>query len=153
MCCYLFRDHIGHQAGNDAFVTEGFNSWNKTERLSSHVGGVKSYHNRALKKCEDLLKQNQTIPVVFQKQSEAERKDNRTRLNTSVEVSRHLLNGSLAFRGHDESEKSFHRGNFLETVKLVRKFSPDVHKVTLENAPKDNQLIAPTIQKYISNCF
>ncbi|XP_071728815.1 uncharacterized protein [Rutidosis leptorrhynchoides] len=37
LCCYLFRDHIGLQGGNEAFVTEGFNGWNKTERLKDHV--------------------------------------------------------------------------------------------------------------------
>ncbi|KAI3690317.1 hypothetical protein L2E82_48297 [Cichorium intybus] len=153
LCCYLFRDHIEQQAGNDAFVTEGFNSWNKTERLLSHVGAVNSFHNRALKKCEDLVKQQQSIPVAFHKHSESAKKEYRIRLNASVEVCRHLLNGSLPFRGHDESATSLHRGQFLETLKLIRKFSSEVREVTLENAPGNNQVIAPKIQKHIAYCF
>lgn len=97
----MFRDHIGQQAGNDAFVTEGFNSWNKTERILSHVGAVK---------CEDIVKQQQSIPVAFHKHNESAKKEYHIRLNAFFEVCRHLLNGSLLFRGHDESETSLHRG-------------------------------------------
>ncbi|CAH9115656.1 unnamed protein product [Cuscuta epithymum] len=65
LCCYLFRDNYENQAGNDAFVTESFSSWNKTERLAGHVGVVKSFHNKALERCEDLMKQDQSISVVI----------------------------------------------------------------------------------------
>ena len=63
---------------------------------------------------------------------------------------RHLLNRSLPFREHDESETSLHRGKLLETVKLVRKNREDIRKVTLENAPMNNQVVSPKIQKYIA---
>nr|XP_043632484.1 uncharacterized protein LOC122603755 [Erigeron canadensis] len=73
LCCYVFRDQHGKQGGSDSFVTEGFNGWNKTERLGSHVGDVGSFHNRALRKCEDLMRQNQSIVVAFNKQSDGAR--------------------------------------------------------------------------------
>ena len=41
----------------------------------------------------------------------------------------------------------------MEIYKLVRKFSVEVHAVTLENAPGNNQLISPSIQKDIAYCF
>lgn len=66
---------------------------------------------------------------------------------------RHLLNRSLPFREHDESETSLHRGQFLETIKVIRKLCEDVRKVTLENAPKNNQVVSPKIQKDIAQCF
>ncbi|XP_037478059.1 uncharacterized protein LOC119355371 [Triticum dicoccoides] len=54
------RDNIkDSHHGHDAFVVEGFNSWNKPERFVTHVGNRNSFHNRALKDCEDLLKQGQ----------------------------------------------------------------------------------------------
>lgn len=60
--CYLFKDQGGGGGhGIDAFVTEGFNSWSKKDRLTLHEGDVNSFHHRALKKCEDLLNQNQSI--------------------------------------------------------------------------------------------
>ncbi|KAI3697822.1 hypothetical protein L6452_30919 [Arctium lappa] len=64
-----------------------------------------------------------------------------------------MLNGALPFRGHDESETSFHIGNFLELIKLIRDQNEVVGKVTLGNAPGNNQMVAPSIQKDIVHCF
>ncbi|KAJ9562232.1 hypothetical protein OSB04_007392, partial [Centaurea solstitialis] len=148
LCCYLFRDQFGGQGGSVAFVTEGFNN-----RLNIHVGDVNSFHNRALKKSEDLMRQNQSIVVAFNKQTDIAKKEHRIRLNVSIDVARHLLNGELPFRGHDESEKSLHRGHFLETIKLIRSRDVNVRNVTLENAPGNNKMVATDIQKDIAHCF
>ncbi|KAJ9560721.1 hypothetical protein OSB04_005881 [Centaurea solstitialis] len=153
LCCYLFRDQFGGQGGSDAFVTEGFNGWHKKERLSIHVGDVNSFHNKALKKSEDLMRQNQSIASAFHKQTNIAKTEYRIRLNVSIDVARHLLNGELAFRGHDESEKSFYRRHFLETIKLIRSRDETVRNVTLENAPGNNKMVAPDIQKDIVYCF
>jgi hypothetical protein len=38
LCCYLFRDNVkDSHHGHDAFVIKGWNTWNKTERLVTHV--------------------------------------------------------------------------------------------------------------------
>ncbi|KAI3673345.1 hypothetical protein L6452_39463 [Arctium lappa] len=153
LCCYLFRDHCSGQGGNDAFVTDGFSSWNKTERLAIHVGDINSCHNRALKKWEDLMRQNQSIAVAFHKQNDIVKNEYRIRLNASIDAARFLLNSALPFRGHDESEESLHRGNFLELVKLIGNQNEVVGKVTLGNAPGNNQMVAPSIQKDIVHCF
>ncbi|KAK1351456.1 zinc finger MYM-type protein 1-like [Heracleum sosnowskyi] len=151
--CYLFRDHFGRQGGSDAFVVDGFCGWNKTERLGSHVGEVNSFHHKALKKCDDLLRQKQSIPVAFHKQSDIVKNEHRIRLNASIDVSRFLLNSALPFRGHDESEKSLHRGNFLEMIKYTQNQNEMIRKVTLKNAPGNNQMVSPKIQKDICHCF
>jgi len=65
LVCYLFRDSFTKQGGSDAFVLEGFNSWNKTDIFVRHVGDVNSFHNRALKNCEDLIRQDQSIALPF----------------------------------------------------------------------------------------
>ncbi|GKC58521.1 zinc finger MYM-type protein 1-like protein, partial [Tanacetum coccineum] len=78
------KDYIGKQGGNDAFVTDGFNSWSKKYSLNNHVGEVNGYHNKALQKCEILLNQKQSIHVAFKKQSEGEAKDYGIRLNLSL---------------------------------------------------------------------
>jgi hypothetical protein len=41
------------------------------------------------------------------------------RLSTLINAVRYLLHQGLAFRGHNESEDSANRGNFLELVKLL----------------------------------
>ncbi|XP_010558839.1 PREDICTED: zinc finger MYM-type protein 1-like [Tarenaya hassleriana] len=149
LCCYLFREQIG----NDAFVTDGFSSWNKTERLSAHVGDVNSFHNNARKKCDDLMRQDQSIVHAMQKQSDIMRNEYRIRLNASISSSRFLLKQGLPFRGHDESENSDNKGNFLELVKYTAEQNDIVSKVILKNAPGNSQMVSPTIQKDIAQCF
>ncbi|XP_024004806.1 uncharacterized protein LOC18028820 [Eutrema salsugineum] len=73
LCCYLFRDDIQKQGGNDAFVTEGFSSWNKSERLAIHVGAMNSFHNIAVKKCDSLMKQG----LSFRAHDESVESDNK----------------------------------------------------------------------------
>ncbi|PNT70200.1 hypothetical protein BRADI_2g07593v3 [Brachypodium distachyon] len=48
----------GHkkEAGYEAFVLNGWNSWNVKARLNNHVGDVNSIHNQAMRNCIDLLK-------------------------------------------------------------------------------------------------
>jgi hypothetical protein len=42
--CYLFRQNIEHQVGEDLFVTEKFKNWKKKKKLQNQVGA----HNIAL---------------------------------------------------------------------------------------------------------
>ncbi|KAL9672479.1 hypothetical protein QQ045_028730 [Rhodiola kirilowii] len=146
--CYLFKD-----SGKDAFVTEGFSSWNKSERLASHVENVNSFHNRSIKRGDDLMRQAQSIVVALNKQSEITKKEHRIRLNASIDVSRFLLNQGLPFRGHDECEESNNRGNFMELIKYTGSLNQSINNVILGNAPGNNQMVSPKIQKDIVHCF
>jgi hypothetical protein len=112
LCCYLFRDCIDVQGGNDAFVVKVFSCWNKKQRLDTHEGEVNSFHNVPIKRCDALMNQNQSIKVALDKQTDITKKQNHIRLNTSVESVRYLLHQGLAFRGNDESEDSKNKGNF-----------------------------------------
>ncbi|XP_071713304.1 uncharacterized protein [Rutidosis leptorrhynchoides] len=151
LCCYLFRDHIGHQGGSEAFVTEGFNSWKKSERLKEHVGGVSSFHNAALEKCESLTRTNQSILNAFDKQDEKSKTDNRIRLSAMISACRYCLKCAIPFRGHDEMDTSIYKGNFLELMDLILS-----HNEELRNLPKalgNNKLVSPYIQKDVVKCF
>ena len=44
---------------------KGFKLWNQKEKLNSHVEGVNSAHNQAVKKSEDLMKEKQYIQSVW----------------------------------------------------------------------------------------
>ncbi|XP_021776377.1 zinc finger MYM-type protein 1-like [Chenopodium quinoa] len=59
---------------------------------------------------------------------------------------------SLAFRGHDESDESHNRGNFIELLKWLGEEVKEVGDHTLENAPGNCQMTSPPIQKDIINC-
>ncbi|XP_015162380.1 zinc finger MYM-type protein 1-like [Solanum tuberosum] len=71
------------------------------------------------------------------------------RLNASIDVARFLLTSGFPFRGHDESEGSKYKGAFLELLKWYGDRSFDVGRVILGNAPQNDMMICPTIQKDI----
>nr|XP_045089955.1 zinc finger MYM-type protein 1 [Aegilops tauschii subsp. strangulata] len=153
LCCYLFRDNIkDNHHGHDAFVVEGFNCWNKTERFVTHVGDRNSFHNRALKDCEDLLKQDQSIPAAWNRQSQTEKNEHLMRLNAAIDVCRYLLHQGQPFRGHDESKDSENKGNYLELMDYTIKQN-DVVAKAFKNAPNNNQMLSPKIQRDITECF
>ncbi|KAK9079744.1 hypothetical protein SSX86_001417 [Deinandra increscens subsp. villosa] len=151
LCCYLFADYVGNQGGRDVFSKEGFNCWNKPDRFDTHVGEVGSAHNKALKKCEDLINQNQSIATALHKQDDIVKRANRIRLNATINACRFCLKNALPFRGHDESKTSICKGNFLELMDLI--LSHDKELSELPKAAGNNQYLSPTIQKDIANCF
>ncbi|XP_075636729.1 uncharacterized protein LOC142608964 [Castanea sativa] len=119
--CYLFGQDVGKQGGGETFVTKGFKLWNQLVKLESHVGGVNSAHNQAVKKGEDLLNEKQHIQ-------------------------------RLAFCGHDESQGSSDKGNFLELLQFLGDHNESLKEV-LQNAPKNCKLTHSDIQKNIVNAI
>ena len=63
--CYLFGQDVGKQGGGETFVTKRFKLWNQLVKLASHVEGVNSAHNQAVKESEDLLKEKKHIQSVL----------------------------------------------------------------------------------------
>ncbi|KAF8396511.1 hypothetical protein HHK36_018134 [Tetracentron sinense] len=147
----LRLDNYREQAGSDSFVIEGFTNWKKKERFEIHVGGPSSVHNQAYRACQDLLNQKQHIQTVFSKQSDQVRREYRVRLNASIDCIRFILQRGLAFRGHDESEDSKDKGNFLELLQFLANHNESIKKVVLQNAPENLKLTVPDIQKDIVN--
>ncbi|XP_049373844.1 uncharacterized protein LOC125838860 [Solanum verrucosum] len=151
LCYYLFKNEL-ESRGNagDSFTRDGFRCWNKAlERFKKHVGKVNSIHHKCFNRMQDLKNQRQSIQSSFDKQSEKARSDYRMRLNASIDVARFLLTSGFSFRGHDESEGSEYKGVFLELLKWYGDRSFDVEKVILGNAPQNDMMICPTIQKDI----
>ena len=54
-------------------------------------------------------------------------------------------------RDHDEKQDSLNIGNFIELLKFHAEGGIDVEDVVLDNAPKNCQIIAPSVQKDIIN--
>ena len=86
------------------------------------------------------------------KVSEKDRGDYKTRLTYSLRCLTFLLNQGLAFRGHDETEQSVNRGNFLELLNWFAGNNEEVNKMVLKNAPGNCTLTSPRIQKQIIRC-
>ncbi|XP_050259817.1 uncharacterized protein LOC126704867 [Quercus robur] len=151
--CYLFGWHdVGKQGGGETFVTKGFKLWNQLAKLDSHVRGVNSTHNQVVKKNEDLLKEKQHIQSVLVKQSNKDILDYRVQLNAIVDCMRFLLCWRLAFRGHDESQGSSVKGNFLELLQFLGDHNESINEV-LQTAPKNCKLTHSDIQKDIVNAI
>ncbi|KAH0642298.1 hypothetical protein KY290_033900 [Solanum tuberosum] len=151
LCCYLFKNELeSRENAGDSFTRDGFRCWNKAlERFKKHVGKVNSIHHKCFNRMQDLKNQRQSIQSSFDKQSEKARSDYRMRLNASIDVARFLLTSGFPFRGHDESEGSEYKGAFLELLKWYGDRSFDVGRVILGNAPQNDMMICPTIQKDI----
>ena len=98
-----------------------------------------STHKKAEKSCEDLMRQSQHLPQVFNRYSSQEIENNRLRLKTTVEAIRYLAFQGCSFSGHDESKKSLNRGKIAEVI--------------FDKAPKYASYISPNIQKEILHVF
>ncbi|XP_022024859.1 zinc finger MYM-type protein 1-like [Helianthus annuus] len=152
LCCYLFRSHFGD--GRDTFVSGGYNNWIKVHAsLKKHVGLVNSLHNKCFQKSADLVNENQAVHTQWDNRTPKEKREYRLRLSASTLLWKRLLNGGLAFRGHDESKDSLIKGNFLELLELMGEMNEELAKVILENAPANNQMTRPKIQADIKHCY
>ncbi|XP_017248713.1 uncharacterized protein LOC108219719 [Daucus carota subsp. sativus] len=146
------RPACGGQSGGDSFVSEGFTNWRLgLKRLREHVGDHNSIHNKCRKVAQDLMNQKQHIEVVLSREIEQSCLDYRTRLDATIDVIRLCLSQGLAFRGHDETENSLKRVNFLTILEFLAKHNEEVKKVMLDHALGNNKLIAPNIQNDIMN--
>ncbi|XP_009792799.1 uncharacterized protein [Nicotiana sylvestris] len=95
------------------------------------------------------MQQQQSIHAVFDKQSNQMKYEYRLSLSASIDVVRLLLNQGLSFRDHDESESSLNIGNFLEVLSRYRDRCEKIKPFVLQNAPKNNKMTSPDIQKNI----
>ncbi|GAV90762.1 LOW QUALITY PROTEIN: Dimer_Tnp_hAT domain-containing protein/DUF4371 domain-containing protein, partial [Cephalotus follicularis] len=142
--CYLFNP------SGKTFVNIGFTEKIK-KKFNTHVGAHSSAHNKARRNCEALMNQKQHIHTIICRQSYRARQEYRTRLNASVDCVRFLLRQGMTFRQNDEYENSKNQGNFLELLKFLGNHNEDIDNVTLCNAPENQHMTAPKIQKDIVN--
>ncbi|XP_042387581.1 zinc finger MYM-type protein 1-like [Zingiber officinale] len=115
------------------------------------MGGVGSAHNEARIQFEGVKNQRQSVEYSFLSGKHEIKVAYRRRLTAILKVIRFLLLQGLLFRGHDESSTSFNRGNFLEFLKWYSSECQEVVAVVGMNAPGNNQMIAPKIQKQLVN--
>uniref|UniRef100_A0A8I6X9A7 TTF-type domain-containing protein n=1 Tax=Hordeum vulgare subsp. vulgare TaxID=112509 RepID=A0A8I6X9A7_HORVV len=150
--CYLFKDKTKLKGG-DAFVKGGFKNWNMMKnRCEKHCGSLTSAHCEAQEKFDLFIKPDASIRESLASTSKQAKAQYISRLGYSIYCLRFLLKQGLAFRGHDESEESLNRGNFLELLNHLAEKFEDVDKVVLENAPKNCKMTSHDIQLELINC-
>ena len=86
------------------------------------------------------------------KQSNQDKIEYRVQLNAIVDCIRFLLYRGLAFRGHDESQGSNDKGNFLELLQFLGDHNESINEV-LQKAWKNCKLTHHDIQKDIVNAI
>ncbi|CAH9060043.1 unnamed protein product [Cuscuta europaea] len=151
--CYLFKDsNKGNRVGEVAFTEKGVNNWKKAlDIFNTHVGVVGSAHNNARVKLETFQNQRQSISHLISAHGREIEAAYRIRLTAILDVIRFLLKQGLAFRGHDESSSSLNKGNFLELLEWYSQRNEEVANTLNENAPGNNQMTSPKIQKELTN--
>ncbi|XP_016200311.1 uncharacterized protein LOC107641330 [Arachis ipaensis] len=138
--CFLFAKEPSINTGSNAFIENGFRNWKKVNSkkecaLLNHIGkDPNSFHHKALKSCDDLMKQSQHIDRLLHKQTSEEIEKNRIRLGASIDCIRWLTFQGCAYRGHDESQSSSNRArdeSKKEQMAIVLRF------VTLDGFVKE----------------
>nr|KAJ0206281.1 hypothetical protein LSAT_V11C500267400 [Lactuca sativa] len=80
---------------------------------------------------KNLMNQRQSI-TTFEKQTTLQEKEYRIRLNASIDCVRFLLRQGLTFRGHDETDGSDNKSNFLELLQWLDDRCDVVDRVVLK---------------------
>jgi hypothetical protein len=138
-------------SGSDAFVVDGWNNWNiGNNSLIKHSRS--KAHNAAQERYIGFINPKVAIDYHIDKWTDEELRLYKKRLTYSLRCIKFLLHQGLAFRGHDESEESSNRGNFIELLKFLAGNSDEVNKYVLNNAPGNCTLTSPKIQKQIIHC-
>ncbi|XP_062192807.1 uncharacterized protein LOC133896249 [Phragmites australis] len=146
--CYLFKPPRTNDFGNVAFTKAGFNNWrNGLDAFKEHVQSIDRYHTNARRNAVAFKNPRQSVAHVWNVKGTEEEEQYKTRMTIILGIVRFLLLQALAFCGHDGSATSSNRGNFLEMLEWYRKKDPNVASVTGENAPGNNQMTCPEIQK------
>ena len=98
------------------------------------------------------MKEKQHIQSVLVKQSNKDKFEYRVQLSVIVDCIRFLLCRGLAFCGHDESQGSSDKGNFLELLQFLGDHNESINEM-LQKALKNCKLTHHEIQKDIVNAI
>jgi len=147
----LFKDPNSKRKGTAAFTVDGWRNWNIGDKsLLKHMRSKE--HKSAQEKYIGFINPDAAIDNKIEKWSDEDRRLYKIRLTYTLRCIKFLLHQGLAFRGHDESEESSNRGNFIELLKFLAANSEEVNKYVLNNAPGNCSLTSPKIQAQVIQC-
>src|SRR3989338_6380100 len=109
-------------SGQNGFTTTGgFNTWKKaTIAFSKHA--LSQAHTLSTKSCseyETRVSVNQSVNRLISSGHREMVNQNRKYLKTIIESIRFLALQKIGLRGHDESDSSNNRGNFIELLSFI----------------------------------
>ncbi|KAG2581312.1 hypothetical protein PVAP13_6KG086376 [Panicum virgatum] len=149
--CYLFKDKR-KCPGGDTFVKGGWRNWHLKSRLKKHMGTVSSAHAEAQEKYDRFTTPRTSIRESIASNTTQYKALYKLRLTWTLKCLRFLLRQGLAFRGHDESEDSLNKGNFLELLNWLAGNFEEVDRVVLKNAPQNCKMTCHQVQHDLIKC-
>nr|XP_045087197.1 zinc finger MYM-type protein 1-like [Aegilops tauschii subsp. strangulata] len=151
--CFLFKQPGGPvHFGYDVFTKEGFTDWKHASKaFKDHIGGPGSKHNYCVKHYDDYNNQRQSVASNFARTNKESEEMYKIRLTCSVSCSRYLIGQGLAFRGHDESSTSLHKGNFREMIDLEKIKNEQVRDAFYRGG-RNCTMTSGDIQKELAMC-
>lgn len=112
--------------GRNALICPcGFNNWKRSlDSFREHSKTVAHSDSLSRYYAFQDTKTNGNILSQLSLGHEKDVEERRQYLSRMVEITRFLSSQGLAFRGNDECKEETNRGNFLETLNLLKKFDP-----------------------------
>ena len=152
--CLLFDSDRGSQWSNGGFhsLSNLSKSANAHSKKSSHKSSVIALERLGKERIDIVLSQARAEDVKTHNE-EVER--NREIISRLVDCVRFLASHELAFRGNDEGELSFNRGNYVDLTRLIAKYDPllNSHFKSCTVFSGDSSLIQNDIIDCISLCM
>jgi hypothetical protein len=150
--CTLFVPEGTHLSETN-WTKIGVNNWKKgLEKIREHEN-TDIHKNAAFQySCFILGNDIQHSISESAKLAEKERREqvekNRNVISSLCKVTTFLARQNLAFRGHDESENSSNKGNYLELIQLISVFDSNLASYLKENK-RYSRYTSPAIQNEI----
>jgi hypothetical protein len=119
-------------SGSNAFVVDVWNIWNIGNKILLKHSGSKA-HNAAHERYIGFINSMVAIDYHINKWTDEDLPLYKKRLTYSLRCIKFLLHQGLTFSGHDESEESSSRGNFIELLKFLAKNGDEVNNYVLNN--------------------
>lgn len=145
--CRHFRPKQSTRTKQDALWHNGFRNWKRgLDSFKEHE--TSAVHKESMVAFQDS-KVHGDIVQQLQTGSESEIKERREYLRRIVNITMFLAKQGISFRGHDESEDSNNKGNFIECLNLLTEFDPFLSSY---NAPSKVSYISPLSQNEVIQC-
>ena len=150
--CTLFVPEGTHLSETN-WTKIGVNNWKKgLEKIREHE--KTDIHKNAAFQYSCFISGNDIQHSISEsaKLAEKERREkvdkNRNVISSLCKVTTFLARQNLAFRGHDESENSSNKGNYLELIQLISVFDSNIASYLKENK-RYSRYTSPAIQNEI----
>ncbi|KAL6645705.1 hypothetical protein ACP70R_017313 [Stipagrostis hirtigluma subsp. patula] len=142
--CYLFKP-LRPDFAAESFTKNGFNGWKDGPKLlNDHATTIS--HKKARKDYDSYKNQRQSVGYAMSSGSNKKDEKYRARMIIILGVARFLLLQAHAFRGHDETESSTNKGNFLEMLRWYKEKDKKAAEL-FSSAAKNSQMTCHKIQK------